>query len=200
VSAIKTGAPARIHLAPLATDGSAAVLAVDSDGRVLAANRSACAILGWGRVELLTLDMSDVGVSAPVLARLYDEVNDHDLGFGEAALRHRDGRSIPVHYQMTRVELADGSLYLLVAHPRTDRRSISRVAGRRAEARALRMTDRELEIVQLIADGLGNREIAQTLQISLETVKTYVRRLLGKLGARSRAHAVAIAWHKELVD
>jgi DNA-binding NarL/FixJ family response regulator len=54
--------------------------------------------------------------------------------------------------------------------------------------------------VQLIADGLGNQEIAQTLQISLETVKTYVRRLLGKLNARSRAHAVAVAWRKDLVD
>lgn len=197
---IETDAPAAIRLAPPAAGPSAAVLAVGSDGRVLAANRSACTILGWGRVELLALDMADVGVSPDVLARLYDEVNDQGLALGEAALRHRDGRSIPVRYQMTRIDLVDGSLYLWVAHQRTDRRSTRRDAGRRVGARALRITDRELEIVQLIADGLGNREIAQTLQISLETVKTYVHRLFGKLGARSRAHAVAIAWHKDLVD
>ena len=144
--------------------------------------------------------MADVGVSAHVLARLYDEVNDRGLALGEAVLRHRDGRSIPVRYQMTRIDLVDGSLYLWVAHQRTDRRSIRSDAARRAGARALHVTNRELEIVQLIADGLGNQEIARALQISLETVKTYVRRLLGKLGARSRAHAVAIAWQNDLVD
>jgi DNA-binding CsgD family transcriptional regulator len=144
--------------------------------------------------------MADVGVSPHALARLYEEVNDRGLALGEALLRHRDGRAIPVRYQMTRIDLVDGSLYIWVAHQRTDRRSIERDPGRLADARGHRVTDRELEIVQLIADGLGNQEIAQALQISLETVKTYVRRLLGKLGARSRAHAVAIAWHNNLVD
>ncbi len=62
------------------------------------------------------------------------------------------------------------------------------------------MTDRELEVVQLIADGRGNTDIAAELSISLETVKTHIRRVLGKLRARSRAHAVAIAWRENLLD
>lgn len=63
-----------------------------------------------------------------------------------------------------------------------------------------RLTDRELEILQLLADGHENNEIARRLYISLETVKTHVRRLLKKLEARSRTHAVAIALRQKLVE
>ena len=55
------------------------------------------------------------------------------------------------------------------------------------------LTDREFEVLQLIADGLANREIAERLFLSEETVKSHVKTLLEKLHARSRAHAVAIA-------
>ena len=54
-------------------------------------------------------------------------------------------------------------------------------------------TVRELEVLQLIADGLANQEIAARLVVSVETVKSHVRANLGKLNASSRAHAVAIA-------
>jgi DNA-binding NarL/FixJ family response regulator len=69
-----------------------------------------------------------------------------------------------------------------------------------APAAKRRVTDRELEILQLLADGHENNEIARRLYISLETVKTHVRRLLKKLGARSRTHAVAIALRQKLVE
>jgi DNA-binding NarL/FixJ family response regulator len=61
------------------------------------------------------------------------------------------------------------------------------------------LTIRELEVLQLVADGLGNRQIARALFVSEETVKTHVRRLLRKLKATSRAHAVAIALRKRLI-
>jgi DNA-binding NarL/FixJ family response regulator len=51
---------------------------------------------------------------------------------------------------------------------------------------------RELEVLQLVADGLTNDEIAARLIVSLETVKTHVRNTLAKLKANSRAHAVGI--------
>ena len=47
-------------------------------------------------------------------------------------------------------------------------------------------------MLQLISDGLVNREIGQRLFLSEETVKSHVRHLLAKLQARSRAHAVAV--------
>jgi len=55
------------------------------------------------------------------------------------------------------------------------------------------LTDRELEILRLIARGLSNREIAQELILAPETVKWYNKQLFDKLDAHSRTHAVAIA-------
>jgi LuxR family transcriptional regulator, maltose regulon positive regulatory protein len=55
------------------------------------------------------------------------------------------------------------------------------------------LTLRELEILNLVAAGLSNREIGETLVISPETVKKHVAHLLGKLGASNRIEAVALA-------
>jgi DNA-binding CsgD family transcriptional regulator len=61
-----------------------------------------------------------------------------------------------------------------------------------------RVTPRELEVLSLIADGYSTREIAERLWITDETVRTHVRRLLDRLGARTRAHAVSIAYRERL--
>jgi DNA-binding NarL/FixJ family response regulator len=60
-------------------------------------------------------------------------------------------------------------------------------------------TMREIEVLQLISEGLVNREIGQRLFLSEETVKSHVRHLLAKLQARSRAHAVAIGFRRSLI-
>jgi DNA-binding NarL/FixJ family response regulator len=61
------------------------------------------------------------------------------------------------------------------------------------------LTSREFDILELIADGFENHEIAERLVISTETVKSHVRHLRAKLGARNRAHAVAIAFSCRLL-
>ncbi len=60
-------------------------------------------------------------------------------------------------------------------------------------------TLREIEVLQLVADGLVNREIGQRLFLSEETVKSHVRHLLAKLQARSRAHAVSVGFRRGLI-
>ena len=60
-------------------------------------------------------------------------------------------------------------------------------------------TMREIEVLQLVADGLVNREIGERLFLSEETVKSHVRHLLAKLQARSRAHAVAVGFRRNLI-
>jgi DNA-binding CsgD family transcriptional regulator len=60
-------------------------------------------------------------------------------------------------------------------------------------------TPRELQVLQLISEGLVNREIGQRLFLSEETVKSHVRHLLAKLQARSRAHAVAVGYRRGLI-
>ena len=54
------------------------------------------------------------------------------------------------------------------------------------------LTEREREIITLVASGLQNGEMAQRLFLSPETVKSHVQNAMVKLGARTRAHAVAI--------
>jgi DNA-binding NarL/FixJ family response regulator len=60
-------------------------------------------------------------------------------------------------------------------------------------------TMREVEVLQLISDGLVNREIGTRLFLSEETVKSHVRHLLAKLQARSRAHAVAVGFRRGII-
>ena len=60
-------------------------------------------------------------------------------------------------------------------------------------------TAREIEVLQLVSEGLVNREIGDRLFLSEETVKSHVRHLLAKLQARSRAHAVAVGFRRGLL-
>jgi DNA-binding NarL/FixJ family response regulator len=61
------------------------------------------------------------------------------------------------------------------------------------------LTDREREVLALIAAGLNNREIAERLIISPATAKSHVSRILLKLDARDRAQLVVIAYQTGLV-
>ena len=62
------------------------------------------------------------------------------------------------------------------------------------------LTQREREILQLLADGMSNADVAQRLFISQETVKSHVRHILVKLEADTRTQAVAIALREAMID
>jgi DNA-binding NarL/FixJ family response regulator len=62
------------------------------------------------------------------------------------------------------------------------------------------LTGREREILQLLADGMSNADVAAKLFISQETVKSHVRHILAKLEADTRTHAVAIALRESIID
>jgi DNA-binding NarL/FixJ family response regulator len=83
-----------------------------------------------------------------------------------------------------------GRLIAEFAHRKVPARPVPSLAG---------VTDREREVLILIARGLSNSEIVQHLELSLATVKTHIGHLLAKLGARDRAQLVIAAYEAGLV-
>lgn len=88
--------------------------------------------------------------------------------------------------------------------PSITKRLIEEIAQRppqhTASPEALRsLTQRELEVLQLVARGLSNQEIAKELFVSETTVKTHVGRVLMKLGVRDRVQAVVLAYESGIV-
>jgi DNA-binding NarL/FixJ family response regulator len=87
--------------------------------------------------------------------------------------------------------------------PSVTSRVIERMAGQpqpdaARDARLDALTPREREVLELMARGLSNGEIATELVVEESTVKTHVKRILGKLGARDRVQAVIFAYESGL--
>ncbi|WP_439592582.1 response regulator [Microbacterium sp.] len=92
-----------------------------------------------------------------------------------------------------------------VMSPRVTRRMLDLVGDRlpapdSADLDAAALTERERDVLLAIAEGLSNTEIAERLFVSESTVKTHVGRVLAKIGARDRVHAVIFAYENGLVS
>jgi DNA-binding NarL/FixJ family response regulator len=72
--------------------------------------------------------------------------------------------------------------------------------GARAPAELAQLTDRELEVLKLVAQGHSNAQLAATLFLSEATVKTHVTHILAKLNLRDRVQAVVLAYESGLVQ
>ena len=62
-----------------------------------------------------------------------------------------------------------------------------------------RLSDREIEVLRCIADGMSTTEIAQTLFISIATVKTHIAHLILKVGVRDRIQLVIVAFRSGFI-
>jgi NarL family two-component system response regulator LiaR len=88
-----------------------------------------------------------------------------------------------------------------VLHPRIASRVIKELQGQRQETpNAFReLSDREFEVMRLVANGLSNAEIADDLVISVKTVKGHVSNILGKLHLADRTQAAVFAWREGIM-
>jgi NarL family two-component system response regulator LiaR len=92
-----------------------------------------------------------------------------------------------------------------VLHPRVARRLMAEIGGSRQGDRlpgklSETLTERELEVLRLVAQGLSNLEIAEKLVVSERTVKAHVSNVLGKLQLNDRTQAAIYAWRDGIVD
>ncbi len=89
-----------------------------------------------------------------------------------------------------------------VLHPRVAARVVQELHGARRQDSPnpfTELSDRELEVLRLIADGLNNADIAETLVISEKTVKSHVSNILNKLHLADRTQAAVYAWREGVV-
>jgi PAS domain S-box-containing protein len=181
----------------------AAVFVADEEMRYVAANLTACELLGHTREELLSLTVYDVTM-APEMPAMLRELIDEGVHRGITPLRHHDGSTIIAHYDAKEVADGDRRLFIAIVMPRRiipAGVTAQEFAARRPRQRRAELpTPRELDVLQLMADGLDNDAIGRALFLAPDTVKANVGRLLRKLQARSRTHAVAIALRRSLVD
>jgi DNA-binding NarL/FixJ family response regulator len=128
-------------------------------------------------------------------------------------LRSRFRDSVPVMFiSGERIEAFDRAAGLMLgaddymSKPFSTEELVARVRGllRRTvpPSRSLetKLTVRELEVLRLLAGGLGQKEISGHLAISAKTVGTHIEHILMKLGVQSRTQAVALAYREQLIE
>jgi DNA-binding NarL/FixJ family response regulator len=111
-------------------------------------------------------------------------------------------KSRPLEELLAAIRTVAGGEALLA--PSVTRRLIAHFAGDDRAPRKLPdgladLTEREREVLSLVAQGLSNAELTQALHVSLPTAKTHVSRILTKLGARDRTQLVILAYESGLI-
>ena len=111
-------------------------------------------------------------------------------------------KSVPPEELLSAIRVVAGGE--AVVAPRVTRRLLDRFAGRLgpdtiARTAPVDLTDRETEVLLLVAQGLSNLEIGGRLQVAEATVKTHIGRILAKLQLRDRVQAVVYAYESGLV-
>ncbi len=195
------------------------MLIVDDQRRCVTANAPACGLIGIQPEEVPWHRLDDF-TPAGDLRRL-DEHWETFLAEGAIEgwyhLPLPDGRVLPVEFSATANVLPGRHLSVVMPQPGGSRDPEGYSAVRFKRGRMVMaghdagwatspavtkpvLTDREREVLGLVAGGLTGGEIAQQLVVSPETIKSHVQNAMTKLGAHTRAHAVAISLRDGQID
>lgn len=152
--------------------------------------------LGDGTGHEAAIAMRDLYPNVKFVFLSRDETEDAQLAAVEAGAAAYVHKSTPANDLVRAIrDVARGASLFT---PATIARLVAR--GRDREHMRESLSPRELEVLQLLADGIATREIAKQLGISYSTVRTHVRSISHKLGARSMVSAVVTARELELVN
>jgi PAS domain S-box-containing protein len=165
------------------------MVVADDERRYVAANAAACLLLRLPEEEVLKRTIEDLTPpeNRSRIGPLWDTFIRDGTQRGTFELLMPDGPRVLVEYSATANVQPGRHLSILMFPPgRGDHRLPDP-----APARTI-LTAREREVLGMVAMGMGSSWIAQALGVSSSTVETHVRHCLDKLGARNRAHAIAL--------
>ncbi|MBV9606900.1 MAG: PAS and helix-turn-helix domain-containing protein [Solirubrobacterales bacterium] len=161
----------------------------DDRRRYVAANPAACLLLRLAEPDVLRLRIDDLTPSAnrSAIDALWEAFLRDGVQEGTFELMMPDGARLEVEYSATANVEPGLHLSILMFPP-------GGVGGRAepAEAHETGLTERERQVLGMVAEGRGTAWIAAELGVSNSTVETHVRHVLEKLGARNRAHAISL--------
>lgn len=156
---------------------------------------------GLEATRRITADPALTGVRVLVLTTFdIDEYVYEALRAGASGFLLKDTEPVEL-LRALRVIAAGEALLAPTVTRRLIAEFVGRPENRRVDAGAVRqITDREREVLALVASGLSNDEIAAHLVISTATARTHVSRIMTKVGARDRAQLVVLAYESGLVS
>jgi DNA-binding CsgD family transcriptional regulator len=178
------------------------MLIADDQRRWVTGNAAACDLLGISREEIPWRTMDDF--TPPGERKKLERQWKAFLASGGAEgwyqLYVPERGPLPVEFSATANVLPARHLSVFIPPDEASTEQARSVPPREATwapvaaaGGRLRLSGREREVMTLVASGMQSGEIAERLFLSPETVKSHVHNSLGKLGAHTRAHAVAIA-------
>jgi PAS domain S-box-containing protein len=171
------------------SSGNAMAL-VDANRHVVDVNGAHLKLSGYRRHELVGHPAARFIVGEPLFTpREWAAAISAGDFTGEVTMRCADGAEMTVQWG-AHPEVVTGKRLILLVALSTSRWG-SRFRRDVAEGPDAPLTEREREVLALVADGASGPEIAGQLHISHQTVRTHVRNAMEKVGARSRAHLVA---------
>ena len=167
------------------------IVVLDDQQRIVEINDAALALIGAGRPETIGVGMQALFSpdTRPEAERNWQQMLRSGEYVGTQRILPLDGPEIEVDYASRLIRAPGRTLVVVVVLPLEK----PRFASATTSAAGSPLSAREREVLALIALGLETPEIAKELYISEHTVRTHVRNAMGRLGARTRAHLVAIA-------
>jgi PAS domain S-box-containing protein len=172
---------------------------VDEDRRIVDVNPAAEALTGFARPQLIGRLADDFFAEheRAGFAREWRELVPAGDGNAEREMLCADGGRVVIRYKAASRRAGGRGLVLYLA---TQVRPVAPHGDpERDSAMRYAFSPREREVVQLVAQGLTTRDIADELRVSLETVRTHIRHAMAKLGSRTRAQLVARALAEGLI-
>jgi DNA-binding CsgD family transcriptional regulator len=182
---------------------SRALLVVDDDCNCLEASLGACSLLGAARADLVGRNVGELlePSSREAFSHVWEAFSVIGGHAGPFTLE-APASEVEVEVVVTPSVLPGSHLIALEAQSR--KRSDAVQQGERPvfrdPGRGRVPTSRERQVLALLASGSTDTEAAELLALSPATVQTHVRNAKAKLGARTRAQAVALALHRGLIE